>query len=831
MITLKYANRASIVRAIEEIRPDVLHFVGHGVIDRHGGALILESDKRATEARISAGELAGCLYLAKTQLVILSGCFTGGVVASVGAQLSKAGIAAVVGMQMPIKDSSAHLFSRAMYAALQEGASLGEATSQGRKAIAGTGVDWVAPVLMCDDASSVLFPRKGVGQQIVTVKHNLPSDARPFVGRKSELAALRKHLTTGSNRLVTITGIGGIGKTRLGLQFATEAVDAFDDGVWHVACDPLRSRADVVTALAEVLEIAPEDRSEASLIEYLRPKRMLILFDCFEHLIHCQSLPSDLLSHCPQLRILVTSRVVLGCPCEFEFSVAPMSVARRSASIPEAVELFLGTATKADLKRIPRKAIVNLVRELEAVPLAIVLAASRLRHMSFEELTERVRRQRLQVVARRPQSANDKHANLLRVVADSLALLDAPTRNCLVDLTAFVGGFHLSDAEIVLSHHANVLDEVAMLRDHSLLSCSVVNGRMRYRCLDTIREAVDHLNPGARDSTVVAKHAIHFADIAQGLSHHVEVGNTRMANQAMWLDLSNFRAAIKTATELHDHEALCKLSSSLARLMYEAALLEDFKLLSRVGLDAAIATDRTSIQVELLGLMGSACRREGDLEGAKRHWLRRSQLCARAGLMTIEADTLLDLADLAVEVKSYSDLIERLIRFDQITDLPLKLIICRRIVEANALLQQARNEEAARLAELAAEQARGVPASEQAFFVWTRLSKVFLQLGNPGISADICAEMLREAVRRDYAYGAARALLDLATCRRMQSDARAAAQAIAVVASIERNLPKAVLTELKVVREELESHHPHLLADVESTMIGSWTESALAICA
>ena len=232
------------------------------------------------------------------------------------------------------------------------------------------------------------------------VPNNLPTQSTPMVGRATERAAIREHLESARVRLLTLTGPGGIGKTRLGLQAAADAIDRFPDGVYFVDLSPARDAPAALDAIVRAVGMSMPGREEVltEIGEQLRGRQMLLVLDNFEQVMSAADDLATLLAQCPHLKVLVTSREALRIRGEQLFTVAPLSlpaigaegISADEASTYEAVRLFIERAREAEprfeLTDANAGAVARICAQLDGLPLAIELAAARLRLFSPEEL-------------------------------------------------------------------------------------------------------------------------------------------------------------------------------------------------------------------------------------------------------------------------------------------------------------------------------------------------------------------------------------------------------------------------------------------------------------
>ncbi|BCN67051.1 ATP-binding protein [Prescottella equi] len=331
---------------------------------------------------------------------------------------------------------------------------------------------------------------------------NLPLDLTSFVGRRREVAETRRAL--GASRLVTLTGIGGVGKTRLALRVAADSQRSFADGVWLVEFGERRDPQLVAESVAAALGLREQSAVPTTrvLTDYLASRNLLLVLDNCEHLIDdVAKLAETLLRSSPDLRILATSREPLAIGGEMVLRVPPMTVPIPDESTPlralaqyEAVNLFAERAAAAvpgfELTDENRNSVVAICTELDGLPLPIELAAARLRAMSVDQVLERLT-DRFRLLTGGSRSAPDRQQTLRMSIDWSHDLCNPDERELWRRLSVFTHGFELDAAEAVAAQEHtshDLLDVVASLVDKSILIREEHPGVVRYRLLDNLRE-------------------------------------------------------------------------------------------------------------------------------------------------------------------------------------------------------------------------------------------------------------------------------------------------------------------------------------------------------
>ncbi len=444
------------------------------------------------------------------------------------------------------------------------------------------------------------------------LRNNLPAQASSFIGREAQLAEVRRLLE--GSRLVTLTGPGGAGKTRLGLQAAAGLADGSGDGVWFVDLAPLQDGELAAAATASVLGIREDaDRPiTETLVEAVGDRSLLVLLDNCEHLIDaCAKLADALLRGCPNIVLLATSREPLGVDGEHVYRVPPMATPSEGDGADairstEAVRLFADRARQQGVRLgwDPQAAEVagRICRRLDGIPLAIELAAARLRVMPITELNARLD-QRFSILTGGSRAALPRQQTLLAMVDWSWELLTPAERHVLAGLSVFAGGFDLAAAEAVTGGEIVSADEVlghlGALVDKSLVHYDTGvrdddpgvrdddtgvrddgtgtgddagPGPVRYRLLETVRQYAMRRLEGQDRATadeVAAAHRDYYLGLARAAA-------TRLVarEQAEWLDrldleLDNLRAAIAFSLRRADATAGIGLTASL-RIFWKA---------------------------------------------------------------------------------------------------------------------------------------------------------------------------------------------------------------------------------------------------------------------
>jgi predicted ATPase len=413
-------------------------------------------------------------------------------------------------------------------------------------------------------------------------RSNIPAPATSLVGREQELIGVCEYLLKADIRLVTLIGPPGIGKTRLSLEAARETAPNFLNGVYFVALAPLDDPTLIAPAIVQSLGYAETKKHSAleQLINSIGDKQMLLVLDNLEHLMEgAAPLVSDLLSACPRLKMLVTSREALRVSGEWIYSVPALRIPREGSSINmetasnyPALTLFTerARAVRSDfvLNAGNIQAVASICAQLDGLPLGIELLAARIRLMSPQALLERLNDQFvLSADGMRAVAARQK--TLQNAIAWSYNLLSIDDQKIFASLSVFAGGFTLETVESIFSRNftdKSVPDLIASLLDKSLIQRrSNEPGEVRYDMLVTIQQfALGCLQRVGDESKVRNAHLAYFLDLAERGDH-----KAHGPNQIEWMDrlndeLDNFRAALNWSFSSGQTEVCLKLFAALA---------------------------------------------------------------------------------------------------------------------------------------------------------------------------------------------------------------------------------------------------------------------------
>jgi predicted ATPase/class 3 adenylate cyclase/DNA-binding CsgD family transcriptional regulator len=400
------------------------------------------------------------------------------------------------------------------------------------------------------------------------VAQHLPVQLTSFVGREAEMNDVRQILA--DNRLVTLTGAGGVGKTRLAVQVAAQIAGGFADGVWYVDLAPIADPDNVPVAVIRALGLPdqPGRSTMDALVRFVGDRQMLLVLDNCEHLLDASAaLVVALLSGCPAVRLMATSREPIGVAGEVSWRVPSLSLA------DEAIELLTDRARQVRpdfcLTDDIAATAAEICRRLDGVPLAIELAAARVRVMSLTEIRDSLH-DRFRLLTGGARTAVRRQQTLRASVDWSHALLTEPERILFARLAVFIGGFDLGAAEAVAGggevERYQVLDLLTLLVDKSLVVAESISGPTRFRLLETVRQyALEKLGESDQADAVRTRHRDHYTAMAALLDTPAHNGHEQRLQQTD-TEIDNLRAAFTWSRENSDTEGASQLASSLWQL-------------------------------------------------------------------------------------------------------------------------------------------------------------------------------------------------------------------------------------------------------------------------
>jgi predicted ATPase/class 3 adenylate cyclase len=462
--------------------------------------------------------------------------------------------------------------------------------------------------------------------------HNLPPQPTPLIGREAELEELRRMLREGV-RLVTLVGPGGAGKTRLALQIAAEMVDGYADGAWFVPLAPIADPALVASTIAHALgvrEIVGQSMRE-SLTDFLRSKSTLLVLDNVEQVIDAAPLVADLLAACLELRIIATSRMPLRLAGEQELAVPPLPLPPSDDAPPEtllqsdAVRLFVERAqavqTRFALDAGNARAVAEICRRLDGLPLAVELAAARVKLLPPEAILRRLDH-RLALLTGGGRDRPERQQTLRDTIAWSHDLLSPEEQTLFARLAVFAGGFSLEAADAVAAGEPalEVFDGVDSLFDKSLLrrDDAVDDAEPRFTMLQTIHEfAREQLQASPAAHAVQSAHADFFLTLATDAEAELNGPNAAARLDELEREHDNLRAAIQWRCRRSDAAGTLRLAAALWRFWWAHGHVTEGRAHLAAALGLAAPPDVAAIRAAALDGAGVLAEVQGDLAAAE----------------------------------------------------------------------------------------------------------------------------------------------------------------------------------------------------------------------
>lgn len=490
-------------------------------------------------------------------------------------------------------------------------------------------------------ATTHAVPVNSSATRTLSRRQHLPAQATSLIGRDHEVATVAGLLREEHVRLLTLTGPGGTGKTRLALAVVTELQHDFADGVWLVDLAPIRDPALVVPTIAATLELrqAGGQRLAMALPTYLQPKRILLLLDNFEQVVAAAPLLADLLKDAPHVRLLVTSRAVLHLSGEYEYPVPPLALPDVHALAPldqigayPAVRLFeeRARAIKHDFRLTAANAgpVLEVCRALDGLPLAIELAAARVKLLPPHALLPRLTN-RLQILSATRLDHHPRHHTLRATIDWSYNLLEAAEQRLFARLAVFAGGWTLDAAEAICGGNeaeagqgpqvdgtgTTVLDGIQSLLDKSMVRLIAGDGdQPRFVMLETLREyAVEQLVQSDDVDALRSRHARFFLALAEAAEREQHGAGGRHWMKLLLAEQNNLRAvldfALSTAGE-------AEVGLRLATALWEFWMIYEDYGAARRRLEQALqcaADVPRALRARVLAHAADFAWRQGDL--------------------------------------------------------------------------------------------------------------------------------------------------------------------------------------------------------------------------
>ena len=500
--------------------------------------------------------------------------------------------------------------------------------------------------------------------------NNLPIQLTSFIGRENEIAEVRQ--TISEHRLVTLTGPGGSGKTRLALQVATEMIEHFHDSVFFVALAPISEPGLVASTIAQSLSV-PEVAGRSitdSLKDYLQSKSLLLLLDNFEQVIPAAPLVAELLTACGGLKILVTSREALRISGEHEYFVPPLTLPNitqlpsvESLSQYAAVDLFVqrARAVKPDFRITSDTAptIAEICYRLEGLPLAIELAAARVKLLPPRVMLARLEN-RLEFLTGGARELPARQQTLRNAIAWSYDLLDGNEQKFFRRLSVFVGGCTLDAVEAIAEDHqasVSILDQLGSFLDKSLLrEVEGMEDEPRFVMLELLREfGLEQLEASGEQETIRHRHATFFLALAEQAEAKLE-----SADQLDWINRmeqehDNLRAALEWSKTAEGAGELCLRLAGTLGLFWET---RGYFSEGRERLSAILSTDlahgQTAAHAKLLARAAELAYRQSDYAATVELAEESLSICREIDDKQGAASVLIKLGNAATEAGDYA---------------------------------------------------------------------------------------------------------------------------------------------------------------------------------
>jgi predicted ATPase/class 3 adenylate cyclase len=477
-----------------------------------------------------------------------------------------------------------------------------------------------------------------------TIPNNLPLQMTSFIGREKEIKEIMQALQ--HNRLVTLTGSGGTGKTRLSLRVAEEMLETFKDGAWFVELAPLSDPTLVTGTVANLFGVREESGRPlvSTLTDWLKERDLLIILDNCEHLIDaCAQFTEGVLHNTPRVHILTSSREALGVPGELAWRVPSLATPDPKTTIHDvkqlegfaAVQLFIERATFANrafaLNAASAGTAAQICTRLDGIPLAIELAAARIKVLNVEQIAERLN-DRFRLLTGGSRTALPRQQTLRAMIDWSYDLLAESERLLLRRLAVFAGGWTLGLAEQSCCDERidqyNILDMLGRLVDKSLVVVAEGKTETRYRMLETVRQyAREKLFESGEGEQARDRQLQAFIDLVEKGEPEI-----RGLNQLAWLDrldeeIDNLRTALEWAQE-RNKDSFLRLASALWRFWDVRGHIADLEWLPQAL--AATEGQQTVLRARALGRACYVVLNHGDPHQKRRDWAKEAEILSRS---------------------------------------------------------------------------------------------------------------------------------------------------------------------------------------------------------
>lgn len=460
---------------------------------------------------------------------------------------------------------------------------------------------------------------------------NLPVQLTGFIGRIEEIEQIKNLLLR--SHLITITGMGGTGKTRLALQVGFDVIDHFENGVWLAELAALSETSLLAETIIKIFGLMeePNKSQEDTLCDFLKNKELLLILDNCEHLVHtCADLAEKLLISCPRLRIITTSREALKCRGEQLFPVVGMSVPPNVEMTPEkiieyeSIKLFIGRATsvnpKFSISNDNVAAIAGICSQLDGVPLAIELAAAKIRFLSVEKIYERLD-DRFNLLTKGNRTSLPRQQTLRALIDWSYDLLSEQERILWRRTTVFNGGWTLDAAEVicpdVISEKRDVLDLLSQLIEKSIVIFD--EDKERYNMTETIRQYGEEKFAESENREITEKKYLkYYMDLAETAAPKLRSSEMEIWMRKLDVENGNLKKSLHLSLEYGEYENGIRLVGALVNFWTAQGLFSSGVHLLNIFLEKAAGVP-DSLRAKALYISGMLLMLHGEFEKSRKH--------------------------------------------------------------------------------------------------------------------------------------------------------------------------------------------------------------------